>query len=321
MMKSTLRKSYIAARYWWRGRSVATRALPHYLLSAVTNFIRTGAHKAAALAFFSILSVFPLTLLLAVGISNLLGEAVAQQQISNGLRLFLPSDTITLVQENIAQSFDQGGSFGVIAVVVLIWTALGLFSNLTLSLDDIFRVPKRSSLWRQRILAFGMTVILIVLVMTSFVTSGLLRLVDAVLTATGTSSIWIGIGTVFLPFGLDMMIFALLFRFVPARFVYWDAVWTAAIVGAVGWELAKAAFAWYITNLANYQFVYGGIATVIVLMLWAYVIASIILLSAELCARLNEWLHFIEDLNRREAAPPPILVEPEYPQLPPAQSS
>jgi uncharacterized BrkB/YihY/UPF0761 family membrane protein len=37
------------------------------------------------------------------------------------------------------------------------------------------------------------------------------------------------------------------------------------------------------------QFIYGGIATAIVLLLWAYLISAIFLFSAELCAQLNQW--------------------------------
>jgi uncharacterized BrkB/YihY/UPF0761 family membrane protein len=98
-----------------------------------------------------------------------------------------------------------------------------------------------------------------------------------------------------------MMIFALLFRYVPARRVYWDAVWPAAIFGAIGWEIAKTGFSWFLNNVANYQFVYGAIAAGIILLFWAYLIASIFLLSAEICAQLNEWLldqHWQDEAQR-----------------------
>ena len=137
-----------------------------------------------------------------------------------------------------------------------------------------------------------MTLILIALVGASFVTSAAQRLLNALLLER--PSVWITIGVYFLPFALNMVIFALLFRYVPARAVKWDAVWPAAIVGALGWELAKSSFGWYLNNVANYQFVYGSIATVIVLLFWAYLVAAIFLFSAELCARLNDWLEMSE---------------------------
>ncbi len=119
-----------------------------------------------------------------------------------------------------------------------------------------------------------------------------------------------------MPLGLDIVIFALLFRYVPSRYVAWDAVWAASLFGAIGWELARAGFAWYLANLANYQFVYGGIATVIVLLIWAYLTASIFIFSAELCARLNEWLHMqAEERYLRRQAQMQQLLDEDMPHL------
>lgn len=272
---------------WWGKRNPHMRTLPIYLWRAVRNFFRDGMRGSAALAFYSILSIFPLTLLMAVGISRILGPAVAQEQIANGLALFLPAETVDLLQNNLADALAQGRSFGLVAIAGLLWAATGLFSNLTWSLDVIFQVPSNRSLWRQRVVAAFMAIMLIVLVVASFLTAGILRLVQAAL--LNQPNIWITISTYFLPIGLNMVIFAMLFRYVPARYVFWDAVWPAAIFGATGWELARWGFGLFLTNIANYQFVYGGIAAVIVLQFWVYLISAVFLFSAELCARLNEW--------------------------------
>lgn len=313
-MWSRLSKYTKVARRWWLRRSPATRALPYYIWRAIANFSQNGTERAASLAYFSLLSVFPLTLLFAVIISSLLGPAVAQEQITSALDLFLPPDTISLLQTNVQDALQQGTSFGIAALGVLIWTGSTLFSNITRSLEAIFQVPVRRSMWRQRLLAILMAIVLVMLVMASFITSGILRLVAALLAAAGPPSIWITIGSIFLPFGLDIVIFALLFRYVPTRYVRWDAVWTASLVGAVGWELARKGFDWFLTNLANFQFVYGGIATVIVLMLWAYLMASIFIFSAELCAQLNRWLHLQEHLPDDDR--PGLLYSPRIPDLP-----
>jgi membrane protein len=293
----------------WQQQNPQTKALPAYLGRAVANYVSYGARQAAALSYYAVFSVFPLVLLLAVAVSAILGPTIAQEQIMNGLRLFLPAQSVDLFQTNVADVLQQGRSFGLIAVVGLVWSGLGLFSNITSSLDFIFHVPARRSLWRQRLVGLGMAIILIVLVLTSFVTSGVLQLMSAV----GRSSAWVTIGTIFLPLGLDMMIFALLFRYVPSRRVHWDAVWPAAIFGGIGWQLTQQAFGWYLSNMANYSFVYGSIATVIALLFWAYLIASVFLLSAELCAQLNEW---IIDFERQEEARR-YLESEALPELPP----
>lgn len=304
------------ARKRWQRLSPSTRALPHYVGQAIANFNRHGLRQAAALAYYAIFSIFPLSLLLAVLLSGFLGPTLTQEQISSGLSLFLPTQTLDLFQTNVADALRQGQSFGLIALAGLVWSGLGLFSNITTSLDLIFQVPASRSMWKQRMTALGMAVMLIVLVTLSFMMSGVLRLISAASLARPSN--WLMIGIWSLPFCIDMVIFALLFRYVPSKYVRWDAVWPAAIFGAAGWELLKAGFNWYMDNLANFQFIYGSIATAIILLFWGYLIASIFLLSAEFCAQLNEWMNtqhkqqeaqiFLESKPLGELPPEPELV-------------
>ena len=288
MLRSRLSRLLRPLLNWWATHSEPTRELPYVLLNAFRNFSRYSSRQSAALAFYALFSVFPLTLLLAVLIGGLLEPAAAQEQIANGLSFFLPEGTVGYIQDVLNESLQQSGSFGFVAVLAIIWSSLSLFSNLTASLDEIFAVPEGRSIWGLRALAVLMSITLVILVVASFLTSGVLRLVSVLL--LDQPSLWVTIGVLFLPFGLDVVIFAMLFRFVPARFVHWDAVLPAAIFGAVGWELAKLGFGYYLNSLAGFQFIYGSIATGIVLLFWANLIAAIFLFSAELCARLNEWI-------------------------------
>lgn len=298
-----------AVRAWWAEREISTRLLPSYIWHAVQNFNRYGARFAAALAYYAVFSIFPLTLLVAIAASRLLGVTVAQTQIAQGLSLFLPETVISdLLLTNIAQALEQNNSFTVIAVAGLLWAGLGLFSNVTSSLDFIFRVPASRSMWRERVIALVMIVTLIVLVTASFLISGVLQLISLAFTNQST---WVNIATFFVPLGLNIVIFVMLFRFVPSRYVYWDAIWPAAVFGGIGWELAKAGFRWYLANLANFQVVYGSIATAIVLLFWAYLLASIFLFSAELCSQLNEWVIRIHQPDALR-----LYIERRPPQLP-----
>jgi membrane protein len=298
--------------HWrWLRFSPPTRALPLHIWRAILNFKTFGLRNAAALAYYAVFSVFPLTLLLAVAISSILGPTVAQEQISQGLSLFLPdeTETISLIQESVQQAVEQSRSFGLIGLVGLIWSALGLFSNLTASLDRIFQVPASRGMWRERMLAFLMTLALIGLVVVSFIASGILTLLEAALFSS--TNIWLRIAVLFLPLGLNMVIFVLLFRFVPARHVNWDAIWPAALLGAAALELAKIAFRWYLQNVTNFQVVYSSIATVIVLMFWAFLTASVFLIAAEICAQLNLWF-----MGQHEEDQITVYIESTLNQLP-----
>lgn len=282
---------------WWAERSDATRALPHILSSTIRSFGRYSSRQSAALAFFALFSLFPLMLLLAVFIGGLLEPAAAQEQIANGLRVFLPEDEVIVkfVRDIFDESLRQSNSFGIVAIMTILWSSLSLFSNLTASLDEIFRVPNGRNIWKLRLQAIGISLALVILVIASFLTSGVLRLLSVL--QLDQPSLWLSIGIRFLPFGLDVVIFGLLFRFVPARYVHWDAVLPAALLGAVGWEVAKSGFGLYMNSVAGFQFVYGGIATVIVFLFWAFLIAAIFLFSAEFCSHLNQWIESRQSPN------------------------
>lgn len=285
---------------WWTKRRPATRSLPRYLWLAALNYVRAGigSRQAAALSYYAIFSIFPLTLLIAVGIGNVVGPVAAQEQISRGLEIFLPEASVVEIQSSIAAAINQSNSFGLIAFAALIWGATNLFTHLTLALDVTFEVETSRTVVQQRLLAVIMGLTLILLVLASFVTSGVLRLISAF--SPGVPNIWVRIATFFLPIGLDVVIFALLFRFGTERNIHWDAIWPAAIFGSIGWELAKRGFEYYLANLSNYWIIYGSISTVIVLLFWAWLIASIFLFSAEVCAQLNKWLIAEEERQAEE---------------------
>jgi membrane protein len=69
-------------------------------------------------------------------------------------------------------------------------------------------------------------------------------------------------------------------------------VWPGAFLATVLWLLATVGFAWYVGHIANYNFFYGSIGTVIVLLIWLYLIACIALIGCEFNAERERmmWL-------------------------------
>jgi membrane protein len=81
---------------------------------------------------------------------------------------------------------------------------------------------------------------------------------------------------------LTLCIFLLIYRFMPNTKTYWRYIWPGAIVAAVLFESAKNLFLTYVDQFANFENVYGSLAPVIALLLWAYVSSFILILGAEL---------------------------------------
>jgi membrane protein len=273
---------------WWILANAMTDGLLRYLWQAVYRFSKHGPREAAALSYYAIFSLFPLLLLLIIIIGTLLGPAAAHNQINGVMRLFLPPDMANFLQDNIAEALDQRGSFGLIAGISLLWSSSGLFSNLSSALGRTFRETNPRRIWHQRMVGLGMMLALGMLLVASLATTLIFALLDLLIFSQATS--WITTGALVIPFSLSVAIFAFLYRFIPRRRVRWDAIWVAAFLGGGGWEIAKYLFAWYLDNLASYNLVYGSVAAIIVLLLWAYLSLLIVLLGAEICVALDDWM-------------------------------
>ena len=95
---------------------------------------------------------------------------------------------------------------------------------------------------------------------------------------------------------------AILYRFAPGIVVPWRWILPGAAVFAVGWIAATAALGFYAGNVANYGATYGYLGAVIILMLWFYATAALLLVGAELTASLARELTPEEIRPRGEEA-------------------
>lgn len=278
---------------WWLARTYAaldraTAGLLPLLARGWVAFAQRDTRYAASLAYYALFSIFPLVLLAITIVSGLLGPGLAREQVIQFIGTFFPADTVELIADNVQLALRQRQPFGLVAVVSLVWSGLSLFSNLTVAIDNIFHPTRWRPLWRKRLMAMVMVVVLAALLTGSLITSLGLRLVSALLLDRGGATL--RILNLSLPLGLNLTIFALLFRYVPRVRVRWDAIWPAAILGSLGWNLAQSLFVWYLDNFGLYSLIYGSLAAVIILLLWVYVSSAILLLAAELCNALNTWL-------------------------------
>ncbi len=293
------RKSHTLPFYqrWWILANAMTDGLLQHLWQAIDRFRHHGLHESAALSYYAIFSLFPLLILIIIIIGTILGPAAARSQINEILQLFLPSSTANFLQDNIAQALEQRGSFGVFAAITLTWSSLGLFSNLSSALSRTFRDEKGRNTLQSRLVGLGIMLSLAVLLVASLATTLVFNLIDLLVFYQRTT--WISTGALVIPLSLSVAIFAFLYRFIPRRRVRWDAIWIAALFGGIAWELGKRVFAWYLDNLASYSLVYGSVATMIVLMFWAYLTGIIIILGGEFCVSLDDWMsrRSVEDLE------------------------
>ncbi len=239
------------------------------------------AARAAAIAYYGILSLFPMLLFLIYLGSQFLESEEARIALNKGLVQVLPAAAET-VQDIVNQTVTIRGSIGLIGGIGLLWSASTLFNALTKSLNKIWGAPPRP-FWRRRIIA-AVSVLSIGLLFVVSVTLSAL----AVIPSTGDGTVisqWLNftVGMI-----TTILLFWLVYHLIPNTPEDSRATLGGGVLAAILWQAAKTIFAVYLASgLTNYGAIYGSLASVIALILWVYISALILFIGAVFAAVLG----------------------------------
>jgi len=242
---------------------------------------------AAAIAYYSLLSLFPL--LLAVGsiAAYFVDARWAVEQATHYLGALLPNGT-TAIDRIVRQTLSAARGGGLLSFFPLLWTGSLVFGAMTKALNIIFESRDYEKLWRRMLTRFAMLLglgVMFLVALASPVVFQVLRWVFGIL-PIGRELLF-QLVTNALPPVFILVAFFLSFRLVPTRHPDWRAALAGAIFGAVLFAIAKPLFLGYLYWLARYNVVYGSLAGIIVVMFWTWIVAMIGLFGAQVAAHAN----------------------------------
>lgn len=242
-----------------------------------------GSTIAAALSYYALLSIFPLMLFL-IAVSSTL---IPPDRVTRAVMGFFASNmpvSIHTLESALQQVIRARGVLTLLSAASFLWSGMAVFDMLQRGINRAFRVQRPRPRWRQTLVSLAMVVGTSLLFFSSFLLTTWLRVAMHYRMMTRTNPL-IDTALDIAGFVIGVIVFGLLYRYIPYdNSVRWRDVWLGAVVAAALWEIAKIVFAWYITSYAVLNLVYGPLSTVIAIMLWGYVTASILLLGAELTA-------------------------------------
>ncbi len=250
---------------------------------AFSDFLDDGAMTlAAALAFYSALSLAPLLVIL-LTVAGFLPEGYQASLVSQLASLVGPEASAGIEQViNSAQSQPDIGTWaGILGVVTLLFSASGVFAQLQAAMNQIFDVepiPGRAIKgWlRTRALAVGAVFTILFLLLLSLAVSAVLSAVFSGAGGRGWQVLNLGVSLV-VYFGL----FAFIFRYLPDVELRWRETLVGAAVTAVLFQIGKWAIGLYLGN-SSLGSSYGAAGSLIVLLVWVYYSSIILFLGAEL---------------------------------------
>ena len=257
-----------------------------------------GTHIAAGVAYYSVLSLFPLILGLISVLSFFFNSETLQQELAEFLIDYLPGSG-DFVDENIRGIVGLRGALGVVSILGLLWTGSAIFGAITKAVNRAWDIHTDRPFYiakpRQIAMALGV--------------GGLFLLSISATTALQILSQWssdnfealntlnnfvVNSATRLLPLLFSLMIFLLIYKFIPNTTTSWRFIWPGALLAAILFEVSKNIFVLYLARLANYASVYGSIGSVIVLMVWTYLSALILILGAEFASEYGRMRHGVD---------------------------
>jgi membrane protein len=271
------------------------RTIARRLWATVQGFSEhEGMLSAAAVAYYVALAFFPLLLVLVAGLSWVLqwtdfGRA-AQQELLMAIQQQASPQLAEQVERILRVVGERAGTGGPIGFAMLVVSALVIFAQLDAALDRIFKTQGdvqggwlryASSLLFQRLKALAMLVglggFVLLVMISSMILSAVLQYADI----GEQINPWIEwITSLWTNLLLDMLVFTLIYRSVPKVYIRWREAAQGGIVAAILWEVGRQGLSLYLLR-ANYQDAYGVIGSFLVVMLWAYYGALVILFGAE----------------------------------------
>ncbi|WP_409304363.1 YihY/virulence factor BrkB family protein [Peribacillus sp. SCS-155] len=239
----------------------------------------------AQLAYFFLLSLFPLLIFL---VSLLPYLPISVTDLLNTVGSYAPRESMELIEENVHNALTDHGrllSFGIIGTL---WSGSNGIKGLVAAFNKAYDVTENRSFF----IARGMALILTVAMIFVFVIALLLpvfgRQIGILFTAKlGWSEeflhIWNALRWIISSIVLFIVLTAL-YWIAPNKKITCLSVMPGAVVATLGWNIVSLGFSYYVDKFNNYSATYGSLGGIIVLMIWFYLSAFVIIIGGQINA-------------------------------------
>ncbi len=242
----------------------------------------------AALAYYTLLSIAPLLILIVAICGLVFDKNTAEHQLLGQVQHVAGVSTAKVLQALLDTAHHKGSSVtaSVIALITLLFGASGVFVELRDSLNTIWDArPSASTTWRtllwQRLISFGMVLALGFLLLASLLLSTAIALVTKFFEGLlpMRTAILGEVANFLVPLIAIAVLFALIYKFVPEVPIGWRDVGIGAAVTAMLFQIGKSLLALYFATAAVGS-AYGAAGSLVAFVVWVYYSAQIFFFGA-----------------------------------------
>ena len=251
--------------------------------------------QSAMLSFYFLLSLFPFLIFLVALLGFFLqsGDSV-YHAIQEYVTKIAPSSASGLI-DNTLNQIRRGSSGGALSLSLLfsLWIASNGVVAIIEALNVAYEVQESRPWWKQRLVALGITIGLVLFFAAALVVLGyggsISQWAGRSMALTGAWAVGWSVLERLMLLGFVLMAFNLLYIFAPnVKHHRWHWLMPGTVLGVALWLAASFGFKLYLKYFNTYNFTYGSIAAVIILLLWFYLSGIAILIGGELNCEIEK---------------------------------
>lgn len=278
-----------------------------------TYLAKNGPQLSAAITYYALFSLIPLTLAIMFILGTFFRESEALElRLSLAVNTLMPvsQETVSEALEAMAANRAVTGSLGIVG---LIWVSTTVFGALRKGVNTVWGISQPRRFFHERLIDFAFTAgagFLIVIPIA--LTAGVGVLWDFTSTLRTGSVNGDGLSSLLLnvlsPF-ISLIAFMFIYRYLPNTRVTFREIWPATLLTTLAFEGWKAVFLWYTRSFPVYDTVYGPVGALVALLTWIYISANILLVGALVTSRYSSYLSGrIEEKGRVLLSAPRVLL-------------
>ncbi len=241
---------------------------------------------AAALAYATLLSLIPLSVLVYKIFTSVFIDTVWQFKVQEFIFKSLSPTTAEQVKTYLLNSAAEASSgLNYFSLFMLLLSVVAMIYTIDKALNSIWNIHKPRYLFRRIfvylvLLIFGpLAISFSIFISTYFASLPLITKLSGIVFDSG-AFIWLAIVVLWIAF-------TMLYKLVPDCEIKWKHAFVGATVAVILFELAKNAFALYVSYFPLYEILYGALASIPLMLIWIYLIWMIVLLGAEITRYLQ----------------------------------
>ncbi|MDX3900680.1 MAG: YihY/virulence factor BrkB family protein [Sphingobium sp.] len=244
---------------------------------------------AAGVAYYAFLSLAPL--LAAVVLTyGLVGDPALVSEHMQSVIAVVPADAAKLINDQllsvVTTAKGQAGIGLVIALALAVYGATRAASAIIEALNIVYEQKEERSIIAFYRVSLGITFSAVLVVVGGVLTASVIGFLQDIVSGWGPVAIftaklitWLAAGS------FASLIFALVYRFGPhRRHARWQWLTAGSVAATLIWLAATLGMSVYVAQFGNYNKTYGSLGAVVVLELWLYVSALVVLLGAQINA-------------------------------------